>query len=131
MPYSQKTIFLWDKMFIYLFKSFYGLEIDINVHTRPFLAHNKPKCATRFFEKSVRDIILESGSEGPNVGSRIIFKKNHLPISIRDQFVCVSIICVLLGLNYIGRCSQKTFPIYMMHLSLCSDTQGKCKYWFW
>ena len=100
----------------------------MNVHTRPFLAHNKTKRVTRFFEKSVRDIILESGSEGPNVGSRIILKKDHLPISIRDRSVCVSIICVFLGLNYIGRCRQKTFPIYMMHLSLCSDTQGKFKY---
>ena len=107
---------------------FYGLEIDINVHTRPFLAHNKTKCVTRFFEKSVRDIILKSDSKAHSVGTRIIFKKNHFPISIMDRSVCVSIICVFFGLNYISRCSQKTFPIYMMHLSLCSDTQGKFKY---
>ena len=131
MPHSQK-LFSYELRCSFTYSNHsYGLEIDIKVHTRPFLAHNKTKCVTRFFEKSVRDILLESGSEGPNVGSRIILKKNHLPISIRDRSVCGSIICVFLGLNYICRCSQKTFPFYMMHLSLCSDTQGKFKYWFW
>ena len=79
MPYSQKLFSYELRCSSTYSNHFYGLEIDINVHTRPFLAHNKTKCVTRFFEKSVRDILLESGSEGPNVGSRIILKKNSPP----------------------------------------------------
>ena len=63
-------------MFIYLFKYFFfEVETAINVHTLPLLAHNKTKCVNQFFEKSVKDIILESGSEAHNLRSRINLKK--------------------------------------------------------
>ena len=129
-PDSQKLFSYELKCSSTYSNHFCGLEIDLNVHTRPFLAHNKTKCVTRFFEKSVRDIILESGSEVHNLGSRINLKKNCLSISIRDRSVCISIMYVFLVLNCIGRCSQKTFPVHMMSLILCSDTQGEFRYWF-
>ena len=76
MPYSQKLFSYELRCSSTYSNHFYGLEIDIKVHIRTFLAHNETKCVTRFFEKPVRDILLESSSEGPNVGSRIILKKN-------------------------------------------------------
>ena len=88
MPYSQK-LFSYELRCSFTYSNhLYGVEIDIKVHTRPFLAHNKTKCVTRFFEKSVRDIILESGSEGPNVGSRIIFKKKITFLSQLGTDLC-------------------------------------------
>ena len=95
MPHSQK-LFSYELRCSFTYSNhLYGLEIDIKVHTRPFLAHNKTKCVTRFFEKSVRDIILESGSEVPNLGSRINLKKslplylNQGPICVHFNYVCV------------------------------------------
>ena len=72
---------------------FFGLEIDMNVHTQPFLVHNKTKRVTRFFEKSVRDIILESESKAYNVGSRIILE-NFASLSQLGTDMCVFQLCM-------------------------------------
>ena len=107
-----------QKLFSYEFRCssinsnhFHGLEIDRNASVWPLSTHNKTKRVTRFFEKLVRDINLESRSVPHNVRWTINLKKNQLSILIRDRSMYVSNISIFLRLRYTSCCNQSISPI--------------------